>query len=122
MPYYVVEGHSITSKRGVIGCDDPNPEVTPACIGGDPETAQVRLAELANLGILVEAAKSPWHTAEDSENEVYAKRSATTAPPSRKGRDKAAKPAESADPLARASKAAKGKGGKGGATRAGSGA
>jgi hypothetical protein len=138
MPYYVAEGHSITSKRGVLGCDDPNPEVTPGCIGGDPETADARLKELAGLGILVEAAESPWHATENTEHEVFAKRTAETADGAVKARGKRKpKPSDvsdadptgrkalrkeqaaAADPLAAASAVAgKGKG-KGGAKRAG---
>jgi hypothetical protein len=139
MPYYVAEGHSITSKRGVLGCDDPNPEVTPGCIGGDPKTADARLAELAGLGILVKADESPWHASENTEHEVFAARTGEAAedavkargerkpkakgdtdadPTGRKGLRK--EQAAAADPLAAASAAAgKGKRGKGGATRSG---
>ncbi len=137
MPYYVTEGHSITSKRGVLGCDDPNPEVTPGCIGGDPATAEARLKELAGLGILVEADESPWHAAENAEHEVFAKRTTEAAEAAVEGRmkrkPKPSKEATAADPTGRkalrkeqaaadplaAASAAAGKGKKGGAKRAG---
>ena len=72
MPLYVAEGKSITSKRGVLTCDDDRPEITASDlygVVGDAESMKraAKAAErLLSKGYLVEADESPWHVAEDA--------------------------------------------------------
>ncbi len=70
MPLYVAEGKSITTRRGVVGCDDDRPEISAKDLGaiaGDEEShdkAHDNAERLLEKGYLVEADESPWHKAE----------------------------------------------------------
>ena len=70
MPLYVAEGKSITTRRGVVGCDDDRPEILMKDLHGvegdaaSMERARDAAKRLLAKGYLVEADKSPWHAAE----------------------------------------------------------
>jgi hypothetical protein len=59
MRYYVAYGRSLNTRRGIVGWDDDNPEITLRCLGVDPDSApdvsegEARLAYLAEKGILI---------------------------------------------------------------------
>jgi len=65
MGFYVADGRSITTKRGIVAHDSENPEITPKDLGFDPEDKDAvkagleRLKELAEKEYLVEAEKAP---------------------------------------------------------------
>lgn len=119
--YYVKPGKAITTSRGIVGSDDPRPEITAKCLvpkctpsDGLPAAelaAVARLDELVKLGYLVVADEPP-------EPDVNA-----APPPPREAPDpgasrtlRAAGDAEASPPAPDAAPA-KG-GGKGGAKRA----
>ena len=70
MPLYVAAGKSITTRRGVVCCDDDRPEIESKDLGGNPdvagsmEAARESTERLLASGHLIEAAESPWHAAE----------------------------------------------------------
>ena len=112
--YFIVEGKSLATKRGVVAADDDNPEITVKCLVGDTKdettlaSAAARLEELCDKGYLVEADESPAERKAAREAEKAEKAAA----------EKAAAEAETGDGKATKKSRQGGKGGTG-AQRAG---
>lgn len=72
--FFVAQGKSITTRRGIVGSDSPDSEITPKCLGADPkaekdvETALKRMEDLVERGYLTrgpttKAPETPVETA-----------------------------------------------------------